>query len=203
MPQSKDEAKAPYEQSEIKMEVRAVAKYVRVQPRKVRIVADQVNGHPAAWAAAKLRFHPSKGASTLRKVLVSAMANAAENNGISADALRIRSISVDEGPRLKRITQKAMGRGARILKKTSHITVVLEDYEPTAPQKAHGTKAKPRPKFEAPKKAKAAKAAPVEEVVAEETVTEETAAEAPVAEVEAEVETVTEAPAENAEEKQD
>lgn len=186
------------------MEVRAVAKYVRVQPRKVRIVADQVNGKTAEFAAAKLRFHPSKGARSLRKVLVSAMANAAENNGVSAQALRIRSISVDEGPRIKRITQKAMGRGAAILKKTSHITVVLEDFEPKVAQKAHGTKAKPRPKFEAPKKAKAAKAAPVEEAKAEEAVEESpvVAEEAPVEEAKAE-ETAVEATEEQAEEKQD
>ena len=177
------------------MEVRAVAKYVRVQPRKVRIVADQVNGKTAEFAAAKLRFHPSKGARSLRKVLVSAMANAAENAGISSGALRIRSISVDEGPRIKRITQKAMGRGAAILKKTSHITVVLEDYEPKVAQKAHGTKAKPRPKFEAPKKAKAAKAAPVEEAKAEE-VTEEVVEEAPAVVEEAPVEEATEMQAE-------
>lgn len=147
------------------MEVRAVAKYVRVQPRKVRIVADLVNGKTAEFAVAKLRFHPSKGAQSLRKVLVSAMANAAENNGVSSGALRIRSISVDEGPRIKRMTQKAMGRGAAILKKTSHITVVLEDFEPKPDQKPHGTKAKPRPKFETVKKAKAP--AKKEEVVAQ------------------------------------
>lgn len=184
------------------MEVRAVAKYVRVQPRKVRIVAAEVKGQPAEWAAAKLRFHPSKGAQTLRKVLVSAMANAAENNGVASSALRIRSISVDEGPRQKRITQKAMGRGARIVKKTSHITVVLEDFEPKAAPKAQGTKAKPRPKFEAPKKAKAAKAAPVEEKV-EEAPAEvvEEAAEPVAATEEAAVEATT--TEESAEEKKD
>lgn len=85
------------------MEVRAVAKYVRVQPRKVRIVADLVSGKTAEFAAAKLRFHPSKGAGALRKVLVSAMANAAENNGVNSSALRIRSISVDEGPDRKSV----------------------------------------------------------------------------------------------------
>lgn len=165
------------------MEVRAVAKYVKVQPRKVRIVADVVKGQPAILAAAKLRFHPSKGARSLRKVLVSAIANAAENNGISADALRIRSIAVDEGPKQKRITQKAMGRGARIEKKTSHITVVLEDYEPKTVSAGSSTKAKPRPKFAAPKKAKAAKAEKVEEAPVAEAAEEAPAAEsAPEAE---------------------
>ncbi|MBL8060894.1 MAG: 50S ribosomal protein L22 [Chthonomonas sp.] len=154
-----------------------------MQPRKVRIVADMVNGKTAEFAAAKLRFHPSKGAGALRKVLVSAMANAAENNGISSGALRIRSISIDEGPRIKRFTQKAMGRGAAILKKTSHITVVLEDFEPKADQKPHGTKAKARPKFDVAKKTKAAPKKEEEVAVAE----TEAAAEAP-AEVEAAVE---------------
>ncbi len=177
------------------MEVRAVAKYVRVQPRKVRIVADLVNGKTAEFAAARLRFHPSKGARSLRNVLISAMANAAENNGVAAQALRIRSIAVDEGPRIKRMTQKAMGRGARILKKTSHITVILEDYEPKPDQKPHGTKAKPRPKFEAPKKAKAAKAAPVEDTKVEEVV-EETPAEVAVEETVPEAPETTEASAE-------
>lgn len=155
------------------MEVRAVAKYVRVQPRKVRIVAREVKGGPALYMASKLEFHPSKGAEMLRKVLVSAIANAVENHGANANALRIASISVDEGPRIKRITQKAMGRGARILKKTSHITVVVEDYAPQGPVKPHGTKAKSRPKFEVKKtKAKAEKVK--EEVVEEVVVTEET-----------------------------
>jgi len=177
------------------MEVRAVAKFVRVQPRKVRLVAAEVKGKPAVHAAHQLRFHPSKGAAMLRKVLVSAIANAVENQGAQPEALRISTISVDEGPRIKRITQRAQGRANRIIKKTSHITVVVEDYEPAANIKPHGTKAKPRPKFDAPKKGKKTEAkaeAPKEEVVetpAEETPvetvepTESTeTAEAPVAE---------------------
>lgn len=105
-------------------------------------------------SAHKLRFHPSKGAFVLRKVLVSAISNAIENNGAIAENLRIARIEVDEGPRLKRIEQRAMGRGNRIVKRMSHITVVVEDYEPAAKVKPHGTKAKARPKFEAPKKGK-------------------------------------------------
>lgn len=132
------------------MEVRAIAKYVRVQPRKVRIIADQVRGKSAPYTAALLRYHPSKSAKALRKVLVSAMANAQENHGIGPDQLRIATIMVDEGPRLKRMQARAMGRGNRIIKKTSHITVVVEDVEPTAVVKPHGTKAKPRPTFQVP-----------------------------------------------------
>jgi len=185
------------------MEVKAVSKYLRVQPRKVRIIADEVRGENAVKTAHLLRFHTSKSATLLRKVLISAMANAQENHGLSPDQLRIAAIQVNEGPRLKRMQARAMGRGNRILKKTSHITVVVEDYEGEVAVKPHGTKAKPRPTFGTPtrgKKAKAAEAsvaaapavveAPVEEVVEEAPVTdavadpiiEEPAVEAPVAE---------------------
>jgi large subunit ribosomal protein L22 len=160
------------------MEVSATAKYVRVQPRKVRIVADEINGMPAAFAIHKLRYHTSKGAFYLKRVLNSAIANAAENNNIGADVLKIARIEVNEGPRLKRIQARSMGRANRIVKKTSHITVVVEEYEPKAEVKPHGTKAKPRPTFgpvKAAKKKVEAKveveevvATPVEETVAEE-----------------------------------
>lgn len=155
------------------MEVRAVSKYVRVQPRKVRIIADELRGKDAAHSVALLRYHTSKGAKALRKVLVSAMANAQENHGLNVNDLKIATIMVDEGPRLKRMQARAMGRGNRIIKKTSHITVVVEDAEPTPRVRPHGTKAKPRPTFAAPskgrKKGAAGKpaAAPVEEAPAE------------------------------------
>ena len=184
------------------MEVRAVAKYVKVQPRKVRLVAKEVGGKPAEYSAHLLRYHRSKGADELRNVLISAMANARENHGIDPENLRISNIMVDEGPTMKRMRARAMGRGNRINKKTSHITVVVEEFEPAAAVKPHGTKAKPRPTFAAPKakgkkkadeKVEAAApvaeevleetAAPVEEPVVEEVVVEETPVEAPVEEV--------------------
>ena len=182
------------------MEVRATAKYVRVQPRKVRIIADEVRGANAVKTAAVLQYHRSKSAKALRKVLISAMANAAENHGLGAEELRIASINIDEGPRLKRMRARAQGRGNRIIKKTSHITVVVEDFEAAAPVKPHGTKAKPRPTFGMGKAKKGVTAAPkaeapapvVEEVVEEvvETpVVEETAV---VEEVAAPVEETTE-----------
>ncbi len=186
------------------MEVRAVAKYVRVQPRKVRIVADEVRGKYAEQVVSLLRYHPSKSAKALRKVLISAMANAQENHGMSLGTLRIATIMVDEGPRLKRIQARAMGRAYRIVKKTSHITVVVEDTEAQAKIKPHGTKAKPRPSFADAKKAKAkskkAEAA-VEAPAVEEAVEETAVAEAPVEETAVEAtaeETVAEAPAEEA-----
>jgi large subunit ribosomal protein L22 len=132
------------------MEVKAVAKYVRVQPRKVRIIADEVRGKSATHTVGLLRYHTGKGAKALHQVLVSAMANAQENHGIAPEQLKIATITVDEGPRLKRMQARAQGRGNRIIKKTSHITVVVEDYEVEKPVKPHGTKAKPRPTFAAP-----------------------------------------------------
>jgi large subunit ribosomal protein L22 len=166
------------------MEVKAIAKGVRVQPRKVRIVADEVRGKSAMQVVGLLRYHPSKGARELRKVLMSAIANAQENNNLSPESLRIATIMVDEGPRLKRIRARAMGRANRIVKKSSHITVVVEDFEGQAPVKPHGTKAKPRPTFAAPSKGKKKKTeeAPKAAAPAPET-TDTVAEEAAVAEV--------------------
>jgi large subunit ribosomal protein L22 len=111
------------------------------------------------------------------------MANAVENNQLSPETLRIATIEVNEGPRIKRIQARAMGRANRIVKKTSHITVVVEDAEPKVAVKPHGTKAKPRPKFAAPAP-KAKKAEKVAEEIQEpvEVVAEEVAVEAPVQE---------------------
>ena len=178
------------------MEVRAVGKYIRVQPRKVRIIADLVRGKNANYSAAQLRFHSSKSAKALHKVLLSAMANAQENHGLDPDSLRIAVVKVDEGPRLKRIQARAQGRANRILKKMSHITVVVDDQGAIETVRPHGTKAKPRPSFGKPapkkgatKKATAKAAAPTE--------VEEPITEAPAA-VEAEVVETTPAPSEGA-----
>lgn len=166
------------------MEVRAVAKYVKVQPRKVRVVAAEVKGSPAVMSFHQLRFHRSKSALVLRKVLASAIANAENNYGLAPESLRIKSVAIDQGPMQKRMDAKAMGRGVRIRRKTAHITVIVEDYAAEAETKGTG-KAKPRPKFEAPKKAKKAAEAPkAEEVKAEEAAAEAaTAEDAPAAEV--------------------
>ena len=127
------------------MQVRAVAKYVKIQPRKVRIIADEIRGMDAVFATHKLRHHTSKSAAALRKVIVSAMANAAENHELEASTLKIAEIRVDEGPRQKRMQARAMGRGNRIVKKTAHITVVVADQEGVEPVKPHGTRPKARP----------------------------------------------------------
>jgi len=177
------------------MEVRAIAKYVRVQPRKVRIIADEIRGKNALHTASVLRYHTSKGAQELRRVLVSAMANAQENHNLSPESLKIAAITVDEGPRLKRMQARAMGRGNRIVKKTSHITVVVEDYDVPVAVKPHGTKAKARPTFAVPVKGKkkATAATPVaEEPTAE--VVETVVETAPVETENSTTETAVEAP---------
>src|SRR2546423_6715639 len=127
------------------MEVKAITKYVKVQPRKVRIVADEVRGKSAVYTAHLLRFHPSKAAFHLRKTLISAIHNAVNNHGLPVEELRVAKITIDEGPRMKRIEQRSMGRAYRIVKKMSHITVIVDQQEVPAEVRPHGTKPKPRP----------------------------------------------------------
>jgi large subunit ribosomal protein L22 len=109
------------------MEAKAVAKYLRISPRKVRLVADIVRGKRVADALTILRFTPKKGARLVHKTLQSAVANAENTNSMDMDSLVISKIVVDEGPMLKRWRPRAMGRANRILKRTSHVTVVLAD----------------------------------------------------------------------------
>jgi large subunit ribosomal protein L22 len=109
------------------MEVRAVAKYLRVSPYKVRLVADLVRGKKVEEALTLLKFLPKKGGRLIHKTLRSAVANAENMQTIDVDTLIIKTIMVDEGPSLKRWRPRAMGRATRILKRTSHITMVLEE----------------------------------------------------------------------------
>ena len=107
------------------MEVTAKLKHARISPQKCRLVADVVRGKPVGNALATLRFMPKKGAEIVLKVLESAVANAENNNGADVDELKVATIMVDEGPILKRFMARAKGRGTRISKRTSHITVVV------------------------------------------------------------------------------
>ncbi len=109
------------------MEAKAVAKYIRISPQKARLVADVVRGQEVESAINALRFMPQKGARLIRKVIESAVANAAQNDSIDVDTLYVKTIFVDGGPMLKRIRPRAMGRATKILKRTSHITVVLDE----------------------------------------------------------------------------
>ena len=110
------------------MECKATARYIRVSPRKARLVVDTIRGKSVADAIAALDFTPRAAARSIRKVLKSAMANAENNH--QADQVEEMTVSkafVDGGPVLKRFRPRAMGRAARILKRTSHITIVLSD----------------------------------------------------------------------------
>ncbi|WP_226470196.1 50S ribosomal protein L22 [Luteimonas panaciterrae] len=103
----------------------SILKTARISPQKARLVADQVRGLPAERAVNLLKFSDKKAAHLIKKVVESAIANAENNAGADIDELKITTITVDEGPALKRFMARAKGRGTRILKRTSHITVVV------------------------------------------------------------------------------
>jgi large subunit ribosomal protein L22 len=105
--------------------VRARARYVRIAPRKARLVADQVRGLSVSEAQTLLRFSPQGAARDLGKLIASAAANAEATHDLVADELRIGEVRVDEGPTLKRWRARARGRATRIEKKTCHVSVVL------------------------------------------------------------------------------
>lgn len=109
------------------MEVKAVTKYVRISPQKVRKLADAIKGKPVEAGLSMLKYMPQKAAGLVEKTVRSAAANADNNHGIDVDSLVIQNLIVDQGPSLKRFRARARGRGARILKKSSHITVVLAE----------------------------------------------------------------------------
>jgi large subunit ribosomal protein L22 len=109
------------------MEAKAVAKYIRISPQKARLVADVVRGQDVETAITTLRFMPKKAARILRKVLESAVANAEQTETIDVDTLYVKDIQINGGPMLKRFRPRAMGRATRILKRTSHITVVVDE----------------------------------------------------------------------------
>lgn len=111
------------------MEVRASARYVRTSPRKLRPIVDVVRGKKVDDALAILRFLPSPSARTVAKVVKSAAANAENNFEMMPSELRIVNISVDDGPSLKRYRAGPRGRVKPILKRSSHITVVVKEEE--------------------------------------------------------------------------
>src|SRR5215471_7483012 len=113
--------------TESAQQAKAILRGVRISPQKARLVADQVRGMPVGRATDLLKFSDKKAAHLVKKVLLSAVANAENNLGADVDELKVASIMVDEGPRLKRMHARAKGRGSRILKRTSHITVVVGD----------------------------------------------------------------------------
>ena len=109
------------------MEAKAVAKYVRIAPRKVRVVMDLIRGKSVADAFAILKFTPTVGAEAIEKVLKSAVANAENNFDMNVDNLYVSSCFVDQGPTMKRIHPRSRGQAFKILKRSSHITVAVEE----------------------------------------------------------------------------
>ncbi len=109
------------------MEATAKLRGARISAQKARLVADQIRGMPVDKADELLNFSNKKGAQIIRKVLLSAVANAENNVGADIDELKVSRIFVDEGPTLKRGMARAKGRYNRILKRTSHITVVVAE----------------------------------------------------------------------------
>jgi large subunit ribosomal protein L22 len=109
------------------MQTSAKHRHAKISSQKARLVADQVRGMPVEKALTLLSFSNKKAAEMLRKVLESAIANAEHNDGADIDELKIAAISVDQGPSMKRMRARAKGRGNRIIKRTSHITVTVAD----------------------------------------------------------------------------
>jgi len=128
-------------------EARAIAKYIRLSPRKVRQVMDLIRGKKIGEALAILKFTPRRAAAAIEKVVKSAVANAEHNQELDKDALFIAEAFVDQGPTLKRTMPRAMGRADLMRRRTSHITVVVREEEAAiierkAAEKAAGGKKK-------------------------------------------------------------
>lgn len=110
------------------MEVKATAKTVRIAPRKVRLVLDLIRGKDAQQALAILKFTPNHAAEAVAKVVKSAMANASHNHSMDENKLYIKACYANEGITMKRYMPRAKGSAAQILKRTSHITVVVDEH---------------------------------------------------------------------------
>ena len=109
------------------MHVAATLKYARISPQKCRLVADQIRGQAVGDALTLLKFSPKKASDMLYKVLESAIANAEHNHGADIDELRVSGIEVNGAPFFARYRARAKGRGNRILKRNSHITITVAD----------------------------------------------------------------------------
>lgn len=109
------------------MEVAAIHKFARISPQKCRLIVDMIRGQKVEKALNILTFSNQKGSDLVRKVLESAIANAEHNEGADIDELKVSRTFVNEGPTLKRMHARAKGRGNRIIKRTSHITVMVSD----------------------------------------------------------------------------
>ncbi len=109
------------------MEAKAVAKFVRIAPRKVRVVMDLVRGKNVADAYAILKLTPKAGSDVVEKVLGCAVANAENNFEMDMEKLYVKTAFVDQGPTMKRIHPRSRGQAFKILKRTSHVTIVVDE----------------------------------------------------------------------------
>lgn len=117
------------------MDIKAHARFIRMAPRKVRLVANTIKGLPVSAARVRLSFLPKAAVTPVQKLLASAIANAEHNFSLKQEALFVKSITVDGGPTLKRFHPRAFGRTAPILKRTSHISILLSDEKPVSDKK--------------------------------------------------------------------
>lgn len=106
-------------------EVSAKYTFARISPQKARLVGDQIRGLPVEQALLQLAFSKKKAATLMKKVLESAIANAENNNSMDIDELKVKTVMIDAGPTLKRMRARAKGRGNKIIKRTSHITLTV------------------------------------------------------------------------------
>jgi len=109
------------------MKVTSTLKYARISPQKTRLIIDMIRGSNVLQAMKLVQFLPQKAAKIVRKILDSAVANAENNFGLDIDDLKVTRAFVNEAPTLKRFRARARGRGTRILKRNSHITIEISD----------------------------------------------------------------------------
>lgn len=125
------------------MTIQAKLRYLRMSPRKVRLVVDVIRGLSVREAETRLQFMPKVAAAVVLKLLRSAMANATHNHHLDLDTLRVSHVTVDGGPTLKRFRPRAMGRAAEIRKRTSHVLLSLSS-EPAVAKKPKAVRTKRR-----------------------------------------------------------
>lgn len=141
------------------MEVRSIHRYARISAFKAREVTREIQGLPVSAALDVLAFTPKKAAILVNQTLKSAIANAENNANLKADGLIVKEAVVGEGPTFKRMATRARGSGARILKRTSHIRIVLTDEKPEKAEAKKDEKAAPAAEKKPRKTKKSAKAA--------------------------------------------
>ena len=111
------------------MEAKAIGRFIRISPQKVRLVCDQIRGKRVEDALSVLEFTPKKGAKIVAKILRSGIANAENNKSLDVDSLIVKRVEVGPGPTLKRFLPRAQGRATPLAKRTSHVTIILDEKE--------------------------------------------------------------------------